>query len=159
MATLGPFNDQLLLAGAQPIQTGTFVTKAIDIEFIRRLSVTVAVQGTTGLIGGGFSGTLVVQGTDEIPGNYGGTGTPWACGLRQPATNGQTGALYWTPVPSGTISIGPVLNSGNYMQFQMNDVNHRFVRVAFNTTATGSSATGTLGGSGTMVIFMTGKPT
>lgn len=139
------------------VATSTWKTKAIDMSETRRLSVTAAFQG-------GFTGTLVVEGTDE-PGecSVGGVGnvsipTGNAVDIAgagvQPGKNGVSGALYWTPVQSGTVS---VTNSTQLVQIGMNDVNHRWIRITFNK-GLGLAAVGSAVGSGVQ-LFITCKNT
>lgn len=148
-----PLHQQLWLnngAGFNlPIQTGTFVTAALNMEERRRLSLTIGIVG-------GFTGTLQVQGTDEIANASPATGTPWAGVYQQPGQNGYTGGLWWSAIPSGTVSI---TNATNQLLLSFTDIGPAFVRLAFNVSATGSTATGSLGGSGTMQIFCTAKNT
>lgn len=102
----------------------------------------------------------MIQGSDELPqGNYP-SGAPYA-GLRVPGL-GVSGGLGWQTIPSGTFAI-----TAQTQKFCLNftDVGFAFIRPAFNVTggATGgnfaSSATGTSGGSGTMLLYLTGKNT
>lgn len=162
-------NNQLSLndgAGGQlPIQTGTWVTKAIDMMEQRRLSITLGVQGSTasGTVvpgSGGFTGILSVQGTDEIANCMGSTGTQQAGAGAQPGQNGFTGALYWNNIQSGTIGITPSTTS---IQLIFNDFGPRWVRVVFNSTTAGvysaSNVPSGAGGTGTMQLFYTSKST
>lgn len=145
------------LGNKLPIQTGTFATKAINVDEHRRLSLTIGVSSATGVIGaggGGFTGILEVQGTDELAQCAGATGTQEAGDSSRPGVNGFTGAVFWQTIPSGTVA---VTNATNKMLLQFNEVNCAFVRVVFNRSATGPTVTGTLGGSGTMSIFLTAK--
>jgi hypothetical protein len=145
-----------------PIATGNFVTSAVNIEEHRRLSFTIGIQTSpTGSFGpgatqtGGFTGILLVQTTNEIPKCNGSTGTQQAGAGRQPGTNGYTGALYWTTVATAGIN-----NNVTIAQIDITDVGASWVRVAFNqTTASGVTATGTLGGTGSMHVFLTAKNT
>lgn len=153
-------NDQLFINDgrgvALPIATGVFQTKAIDMSERRRLSVTADFTG-------GFTGTLVVEGTDEI-GNCSisgdsilrptGASIAWAGAGSQPGSNGMSGAKYWTPVPSGTVGI---TNSTTFIQFQMNEVNTRWIRLNFNKGIT--SAIGSAVGTGAIALFITAKST
>jgi len=143
-----------------PIATGTFVTKAINIDEHRRLSLTIGVHGPTGPLGGGFTGLMLVQGTNELAKCFGSTGTPQAGAGSQPGDNGYTGARYWNTIPSGAIAIGPTLSNGNSMQVDFTDVGCAFVRVVFNYTASGPiiGVPGS-GGSGIMDLFLTAKNT
>ena len=152
--------NQLLLNDGSgnrlPIQTGTFVTSAVNIIEQRRVSITVGLGSSTGAVGdaGGFTGVLLVQGTNELAQTNGGTGTQEAGQTNRPGTNGYTGAVYWQTIVSGTINI---TNATNALLLDYTDVGPAFIRVAFNVSATGSTATGTLGGSGTMKVFLTAK--
>lgn len=158
--------NQLLLndglGNKLPIQTGTWVSGAINIEEQRRLSITIGVQSATGAAGdaGGFTGTLLVQGTDELANCGGATGTPEAGNNRRPGSNSQTGALFWQTIPSGTAAI---TSATSKLLLSFTDVGVNFVRVCFNATgwaaANGSTTTGCLGGSGTMQVFLTAKNT
>ncbi len=149
------------LGNPLPIQTGTFVTKAINMEERRRLNITIGIQGSTGYglgtgMVGGFTGMLLVQGTDELQGNLGPTGTAWANAPAQPGINGFTGALFWQTIPSGAIAI---TNATNQLLVQLTDVGPSYIRLAFNMSATGTLVSGTSGGSGTMQLFVSGKHT
>lgn len=153
-----------------PIQTGTWVSKAFNIEEKRRLSVTLGIRGqsgiTQGLSGfaatgsfgapGGFTGQMLVQGTNEISKCYGVPGTPWAGNLPQPGENGYTGARYWNTLASGTINIDNTVSS---LLVDFTDVGVSYIRLVFNQSGTGATATGTLGGSGTMDVYLTAKNT
>ena len=140
------------------IQTGTWVSKAYDMSEKRRFSVTIGITGATGTTAngvgvaftGGFTGTLYIQGTDEIQECTGYTGTPQAGAGPQPGKNGVTGALFWTTVPSGAIAI---TNSTTAQIVSLTDVGPHFLRLAFNP------GVATAIGSGTMNIFVTGKNT
>jgi hypothetical protein len=146
------------LGNKLPIQTGTWVSSAINIDEHRRLSFTIGIGSATGAVGdaGGFTGILQVQGTDEIAQSNGCTGTPEAGNTSRPGTNGFTGALYWQPIQSGTVAIN---NTMNRLQLSFSDVGVGFVRLAFNTTATGILGAAAAGGSGTWNVFMTAKNT
>lgn len=168
MAHFRSQNIQVLLNDGNgnrlPIQTGTWISPAYDILEARRLSLTIAVNGSTGVPGGGFSGALLVQGTNELPQMSidkvgSGAGVAWAAAGPQPGANAYTGALYWNTIPSGTIAIGPILNSGNSMEVDFTDVCPRFIRLAFNQSATGSIPVAGAGGSGTMYVTLTTKST
>lgn len=147
------------LGNKLPIQTGTWVSSAINIDEHRRLSVTLGVQSATGAAGdaGGFTGILLVQGTDELAQNNGCTGTQEAGNTSRPGLNGFTGALWWQTIPSGTVAI---TNATNRLLLSFTDVGVGFVRLAFNVTATGTLAPGVgQGGSGTMQVYVTAKNT
>jgi hypothetical protein len=142
-------NDKLLLndgrGNLSDIATGIFQTKAIDMSERRRLSLTAS-------FGGGFTGTLLIEGTDEL-GNCSvavgtGAGVAMAGAGAQPGINGVSGAKYWTALPSGTVL---VTNSTTSLQTQLNDVNCRWIRVSFNKGVT------TAIGSGTIELFITAK--
>lgn len=137
-----------------PIQTGTFVTRAISVDEHRRLSLTIGIGSSTGAVAdvGGFTGILQVQGTDEMANAPGATGTPWAAAFPQPGNNGYTGALFWNTIPSGSIAI---TNATNSMLVSLTDVNCAFVRLAFNRSATGALPNSAA--SGTMYVYLTGK--
>lgn len=159
------FHSQLFIndgAGNNlPIQTGTFVTSAINMEERRRLSLTVGILQSTGYglgLGtpGGFTGTLSIQGTNEVSEALAPSGTPWAYAQSQPGTNGYTGAIFWNTLAGGAVNI---TNATNSLQIDFTDIGCAYVRVGFNVSATGSTATGTLGGSGTMYLFATSKHT
>lgn len=155
---------QILLPGVStgpgivqlPIQTGTWISRAYNIEDQRRVSVTLGIQSATGAPGdvGGFTGTFQFQGTDELPGSWGATGTPWWSAGPQPGFNGYTGALFWNTLPSGSFNI---TNATNSQLMTITEVSTRWVRFVFNQSATGTTATGTLGGSGTMNVYFTSK--
>lgn len=147
------------LGNKLPIQTGTWVSSAINIDEHRRLSVTLGVQSATGAAGdaGGFTGILLVQGTDELAQNNGCTGTQEAGNTSRPGLNGFTGALWWQTIPSGAVAI---TNATNRLLLSFTDVGVGFVRLAFNVTATGTLAPGVgQGGSGTMQVYVTAKNT
>lgn len=149
-------NDKLLLndgrGNLSEIGTGIFQTKAIDMSERRRLSITAG-------FGGGFTGTLLVEGTDEL-GNcsIAGGGILAATGASiamagagaQPGVNGMSGAKYWSTIPSGTIA---VTNSTQGFIVQFNDVNCRWLRLNFNKNVV------TAIGSGTIELFVTAKNT
>lgn len=142
------------------ISTGTWVTNAVNIDEHKRLSLTIGIEGSTGASPdlGGFTGTLLVQGTDELGQCNGQTGTQEAGNTNRPGVNGFTGARYWNTIPSG--SIGWDLSKRS-MLLSFTEVGAAYVRVAFNVSATGplAIATGTLGGSGTWNVFLTAKNT
>lgn len=140
------------------IQTGTFVTNAVNVDEHRRVSLTIGITSATGAAAdlGGFTGTLLVQGTDELAQCYGQTGTPEAGNGSRPGTNGFTGALFWNTIPSGSVAITTNMQS---LLLSFTDVGPAFVRVAFNRSATGPLPNATGCASGTMAIFLTAKNT
>jgi len=148
------------LGNRLPIQTGTWVSQAINIDEQRRISITIGCESATGAAAdmGGFTGTLLVQGTNELAQCNGATGTQEAGGTSRPGINGFTGARYWTTLASGSFNI---TNSspcaGNALLISFTDVGVSFIRLAFNQSATGTTATGTLGGSGTLNVYVTAK--
>lgn len=154
--------NQLLLndGGGQkfPIQTGVWVSSPVNIDEHRRLSLTIGVGGATGAVGdvGGFTGTLSVQGTDELAQSNGPSGCPWAGDTSLPGKNGTTGGLFWTQLASGAIGITAATTS---VLVQFTDVGVAFVRLVFNGGPMLPTATGTLGGSGLMSVFLTAKNT
>ena len=123
------------------IATGTFTTQALNMEERRRLSVTVN-------FGGGYTGTLLVQGTDEITRQSGTSSNPFSG--PQPGTCQATGALYWNTIPSGTCL---VTNSTQSVLLSFTDVGPAFVRLVFNNGIVAPI------GSGTISVFVTGKNT
>ena len=142
-------NDKLLLndgrGNLSDIATGIFATKAVDMSERRRLSLTAG-------FGGGYTGTLLIEGTDELGScsvaQGTGAGVPMAGAGSQPGTNGVTGAKYWTALPSGTINI---TNSTTNLQVQLNDLNCRWVRISFNKNVAAGI------GSGVIELFITAK--
>lgn len=150
-------NDQLFLNDGtgklSPIATGIYQSKAIDMSERRRLSITAGFNG-------GFTGTLLVEGTDEL-GNCAmggaesilratGASIAWAGAGAQPGQNGMSGAKYWNALPSGTVNI---TNATNSVLVTLNDVNCRWIRVNFNKGVTVAI------GSGTIELFVTAKNT
>jgi hypothetical protein len=134
------------------IQTGTFVTSAVNVDEHRRLSLTIGIMSATGAIGdvGGFTGTFLVQGTDELAQSNGATGTQEAGNTSRPGKNGFTGALFWTTLPGGTQNITASTTS---VLLSFTDVGTSFIRVVFNQGITSPI------GSGTIRIFVSGKNT
>lgn len=158
-----PIHNQLMIqdgAGnhAIPFATGTWVTQWVNIEEHRRVNFTFGIGSATGAPGdvGGFTGSLAIQGTDELAQCNGGSGTQEAGNTSRPGLQGYTGARFAQTVPSGTYA---VTNASNVFQMSLTDVGSAFIRVAFNVSATGPTATGTLGGSGTWNVFLTAKGT
>lgn len=142
------------------IATSTWVTNAVNIDEHRRLSLTIGVGSATGAAAdiGGFTGTLLVQGTDELAQCYGQTGTQEAGNGSRPGTNGFTGARFWQTIPSGTVNITNTSGQpGNAILLSFTDVGVAFVRVAFNVSPTGPYANATACGSGTFNVFLTAK--
>lgn len=141
-----------------PIQTGCFVTSAVNIEDQNHLSFTIGIDSATGPAGaggGGFTGTLLIQGTNELAQSNGYTGTPEAGNQRRPGTNGATGALYWRTIPSGSIAI---TNATNVLLLDFSAVGCAFIRCAFNYTQTGAfTPLSPIVGSGAMNIYLTAK--
>lgn len=148
-------NDQLFLndgtGQALPIATGVWQTKAIDMQERRRLSVTANFLG-------GFTGIFAVQGTDELNNcaiQYGtGPSVAWAGAGTQPGQNGFTGALCWSNLLPGVVS---VTNSTTIVRIDLSEVNTRWIRFVFNpgiTTAIGSAV-----GTGAVQLFFTAKNT
>ncbi len=149
------------LGNKLPIQTGTWVSSAINIDEHRRVSITLGIGSATGAAGdtGGFTGTLTVQGTDELAQCNGATGTQEAGNTNRPGTNGFTGARFWTVLASGTFNVTAATAS---LLLQFTDVGVAFIRLAFNASTAGTpntGATGSLGGSGTMYAYLTAKNT
>lgn len=150
-------NDQLFindgLGQLLPIATGIFQTKAVDMSERRRLSLTANFSS-------GYTGTLLIEGTDEIGncemGGKGGivlaTGASiaWAGAGPQPGNNGMSGAKYWLPIPSGTVAI---TNTTGVIQVMVNDVNCRWIRLNFNKGVVAAI------GSGPIELFITAKNT
>jgi hypothetical protein len=162
--------DQVFLSdgkgGQLPIQTGTWISKSFDVKERRRLSMTVGVQGSTasGTIvqnGGGFTGTLLVQGTNEIGNCNGYTGTPNAGVPQVPGQNGQTGALFWNTLAGGTINITTATTS---LLIDFTDLGCAYIRFAFNIASSGNAVVAGnvpsgAGGTGTMFVTYTAKAT
>lgn len=140
-----------------PIATGTFITRAINVDEHRRLSLTIGMlSSATGAdLMGGFTGTLLIQGTDEIGRCNGVTGTPQAGAGSQPGQNGFTGALFWQTIPSGSIAIN---NATNKLLLSFTDVGVAYVRVALNISASGTALPNSAA-SGAMKLFLTAKNT
>ena len=157
-----PIRNQLLindgLGNKLPISTGTWVTNAVNIDEHRRLSLTIGVTSATGAIGdiGGWTGTLLVQGTDELGQNNGATGTQEAGNTNRPGINGFTGARFWNTIPSGSVAIN---NGTQSILLSFSDVGCAYVRVAFNVSATGPLPNATNCGSGTFNVYLTAKNT
>jgi hypothetical protein len=153
----GPTGPPVQRLDLQGIQTGTWVSKWVNIDEHRRVSITWGVGSSTGAAAdvGGFTGTLLVQGTDELAQCFGGTGTPDAGTGSRPGVNGWTGARFPCTIPSGSV---PVTLASNPMMLSFTDVGAAFIRVLFNATGYGfPTATGTLGGSGTAYVYLTAK--
>ena len=153
------------LGNPLPIQTGTWVSKAYDMDEQRRLSVTLGVWGSTASgtltqTGGGFTGLFIVQGTDELGQCMGFTGTPQMAAGQQPGQNGSTGALFWQNVQSGTIGITPTTTS---LFLQFTDFGFHWCRFVFNANTNGTYVAGNspsgAGGTGTMLVYFTSKST
>jgi hypothetical protein len=149
-------NQIYLDSSQQPIQTGTWFGPPINIDEHRRVNLTVAVGSSTGANSdcGGFTGTLIVQGTDELATHNGVSGQPYY-GVRSPSGIG------WQTIPSGTFA---VTKATQVFSLSFTDVGFAYIRPCFNVTggvtgALAPSATGCLGGSGTMNIWLTGKHT
>jgi hypothetical protein len=159
---LPSYNSPVLISNGvnsnQPIATACFISKAFSTLHTRRLSVTIGIQGSTGAAGdvGGFTGTLLIQGTDEIWGANGVTGSPFANAGPQPGYNGSTGGLFWNTIPSGTININNGVQSA---LLNFTDVGPAAIRFVFNQSATGPLPNATACGSGTMNIYLTAKQT
>lgn len=141
-----------------PISTGTFVTSAVNIDEHKRLSFTIGITGSTGTAlvpTGGFTGTLVVQGTNELGQCNGATGTQEAGNTNRPGINGFTGARFWNTLASGSFNID---NTTTSLLIQFTDVGVAYVRLGFNLTSNNVPATTAIG-SGTMHIYLTAKNT
>lgn len=146
------------------IQTGTWVSSAINVDEHRRVSITVGIGSATGAAGdsGGFTGTFSVQGTDELAQCNGATGTQEAGNTSRPGINGFSGARFWTILASGSTNI---TNATSSVLLQFTDVGAAFIRCVFNAGTTGAptplnaGVTGSLGGSGTMFVYLTAKNT
>lgn len=139
-------SHQALFTGSDPsvpIATGSWTTKALDIEERRRVNFTIN-------FGGGHTGTLLIQGTDEISQCNGCPGNPGAGS--QPGTNGLTGALYWNTVPSGTVLI---TNSTQSIMISLVDVGPAFIRLAYNAQSVAVPSLAV--GSGVISAFYTAK--
>jgi hypothetical protein len=138
-----------------PIQTGTWATNAVNIDEHRRLSLTIGITSATGAAGdtGGYTGTLVVQGTNELGQCNGATGTQEAGNTNRPGINGFTGARFWNTLASGTFNID---NTTQSLLIQFTDVGVAYVRVGFNLTTNNVPAT-TAVGSGTFHVYLTAK--
>lgn len=156
-----PVHNQLFLNDGTgkklAIQTGIFNTSAVNMEYHRRLSLSVGFGSSTGVAGGqpwagdaggGFTGLLVVQTTNELGQTNGFTGTQEAGNTNRPGTNGWTGAGLWNNVPSGTFSI---TNNTQSLQADFSDIGAGYVRVQFNPNIT------TAIGSGTIYLYLTAK--
>ena len=136
------------LGNQVPISTGTWVTKAVNIEEQNLLSVTVGIRGPTGTYStatGGFTGTVYIQTTNELNYCCGATGTQQAGAGSQPGLNGYSGAQYWTTIPNtGALNI---TQNTTVLQQDYYNVGARYVR---------AMATG-LQGSGTIDLYLTAK--
>lgn len=156
-----PIHNQILLndgAGNKlAIQTGTWISPAINIDDHRRLSFTIGVGSATGAAGdtGGFTGTLQVQGTNELGNAAGATGSPWAFAGQQPGVNGSTGGLFWQNLASGTTTL---TSSTTAILLSFTDVGPSWVRIGFNLDSN-SNRIATAIGSGTMYVWVTAKNT
>jgi hypothetical protein len=177
------FHNQIFLrdgnGNLNSISTGAFISPGYLIEEKRRLSLTIGQAGPvptglpasqpgplTGFTGGlaatgtwqpigGFTGILLIQGTNEVGQAMGATGTAWAGVGVQPGVNGYTGGLYWNTLPSGTVNITNLTTS---LQIDFTDIGASWFRVVFNQPAPVGIQTGT-GGSGTMQVYFTAKNT
>ncbi len=159
-------NQIYLDSNQQLIQTGTWIGPPINIDEHRRVSLTFGIGSSTGAPtgtaypdAGGFTGTLVIQGTDELANGNFPSGAPYA-GVRTPG-NGPSGGQFWQTIPSGTFA---VTKATTIFSMSFTDVGFAYIRPVFNATGgvTGAwapSATGCLGGSGTWNVFLTGKNT
>jgi hypothetical protein len=154
-------NQIYLDSNQQPIGTGTWVGPPINIDEHRRVNITVAIGSSTGASpdAGGFTGTFVVQGTDELANGSFASGAPYF-GIRTPG-NGPSGGVAWQTIPSGTFAVTNAIQKF-YMSFT--DVGFAYIRPAFNVTGgnTGAfapSASGSLGGSGLWNMWLTAKNT
>ena len=144
------------LGNGLPIQTGTWISRAINIDEHRRLSITLGIGSATGAAGdlGGFTGQLFVQGTDELAQCNGATGTPEAGGTSRPGINSATGGRYWNTLASGIFNIN---NTTSSIQIQFTDGGVAFVRLAFNATGWYQAGPAVSWGSGTMNVYVTAK--
>jgi hypothetical protein len=160
-------NRLTLDSNEQPVQTGSWFSAPINIDEHRRLSISGGITSATGTQTGtaypdcgSYTGTLVVQGTDELAQYSIPSGAPFA-GTRSPGTANASGAMFWQTIPSGTYA---VTKATQVFALNFTDVGFAYVRVGFNVTGgiTGAwapSATGCLGGSGTWNVFLTAKNT
>jgi hypothetical protein len=128
-----------------PIATATFQSRAILMEDRKRLSVTINFAG-------GHTGILQVQGTDEL-GNCNGTANNPNVGM-QPGSNTQTGALFWSQIPSGIVN---VTNSTQTVLLSLTEVGTAWIRLAYNAATTSIPSLAV--GSGTISAFITAKHT
>lgn len=143
-----------------PIATSTWVTQAINVDEHRRLSLSIGISSATGATPdhGGFTGVLLVQGTNELAQCNGNTGTQEAGNTSRPGVNGFTGATLWQTIPSGSIAINKgIAQPGNALLLTFDNTGPAFIRLAFNITATGASPNATNCGSGTWNVFLTAK--
>jgi hypothetical protein len=145
----------------QPIATSCWVSRWYQIDEHRRFSLTVGVGSATGAVGdaGGFTGLLVLEGTNEFANAAAATGTPWAGAGSQPGSNGYTGALYYQALPSGTFQISNAISGPSAaLLVTLDYLGVAFIRAKFNTTASGTPYPGaTACGSGTMQMSFTAK--
>lgn len=141
------------------IGTSTFITSAVNVDEHRRVSFTIGVTSATGAIGdnGGFTGTLTVQGTNELAECNGATGTAEAGNTSRPGINGFSGARFWSNLQSGTFNIDNTIKGPNSLMLSFTDIGAAFVRVVFNQTATGALPNSV--GSGLMHIYLSAKNT
>jgi hypothetical protein len=144
----------------QPIATGNWIGPPVNIEEHRRINITCGILPATGAANdcGGYTGNLVVQGTDEIVNGNFPSGAPYA-GMRTPG--GPSGGVCWQTIPSGTFA---VTKATQVFSLSFTDVGFSFIRVAFNATGGGTgpfspAATGCLGGSGLWNVSLTAKGT
>lgn len=142
-----------------PIATGSWVTSAVCVDEARRLSLTVGITSATGAVGdvGGYTGTLLVQGTDELAQQYGITGYAEAGYQSRPGIpNGTGAARFWNTIPSGTF---PVNQATQQFALSFTDVGFAFIRLAFNMSGTGAMPSSSGCGSGVWNVYMTAKNT
>jgi hypothetical protein len=148
-------NQIYLDSNQQPIQTGTWFGPPINIDEHRRVNFTVAIGSTTGAANdaGGFTGTLVIQGTDELFTNNGVSGQPYY-GMRAPSGVG------WQTIPSGTFA---VTKATQVFSLSFTDVGFSTIRPVFNMTGGVTGAYAPIGtgscGSGTWNMWLTAKNT
>jgi|ERR1041385_1583799 hypothetical protein len=153
-------NQLYLDSNQSPIATGNWIGPPINVDEHRRVNLTFGIGSATGAANdcGGFTGTLTIQGTDELTNGNFPSGAPYA-GSRTPG--GPSGANYWQTIPSGTFA---VTKATQVFSMSFTDVGFAYIRPCFNATGgmTGPyspAATGCLGGSGTWNVYLTAKNT
>ena len=142
------------------VATTTWVTQWINVDEHRRVSFTIGIQGSTGATPdyGGYTGTLLVQGTNELGQNNGATGTQECGNTNRPGINGFTGARFYATIPSGSIAVNNQFGSpGNAVLLTFENVGPSYIRLAFNQSPTGPLTNFANCGSGLWNIYLTAK--